>query len=173
MIIIMYISTTIPIYMRLNHGLALMDKIIKISEATLIALHAMALLVQMPSGQPLSVKHMAGTLDISADHLSKIMQRLEKRRLVNAVRGPKGGFLPVQTAAQLPIIRIFEIFEGSLSFSGCLMRRSTCKKKVCSLSLLLGSLHGQIIDFLQKTRLKDINPLDATLVETHTNATLI
>jgi Rrf2 family protein len=147
-----------------------MDHIIKISEATAIALHAMALLAQRPPGQPLSVKQIAGTLGISADHLSKILQRLEKELLVQSVRGPKGGYLIVPMAAQLPMLKVFAIFEGPLSFSGCLMRRSVCKTKPCSLSLLLGNLHDQIIDFLKKTRIKDINPFDVSLTRSHAHA---
>ncbi len=141
-----------------------MANIIKVSEATAIALHGMALLVHMPRGKPLSVKQIAGTLGISADHLSKIMQRLEKERLVRSVRGPKGGFLPVEAAGRLPMLRIFEIFEGPISFSGCLMRRTTCKEESCSLSVLLCNLQNMIVDFLRKTSIKDIRPFDAALM---------
>ena len=147
-----------------------MASIVKISEATSIALHAIALLVQMPPGRPLSVKHIAGTLGISADHLSKILQRLEKELLVKSVRGPKGGYLLVPMVAQMPLLRVFEIFEGRLSFSGCLMRRPVCKTKACGLSLLLGNLQNQIIDFLKKTCVKDINPLDVSLTTSRVNA---
>jgi len=146
-----------------------MANLVKITEATAIALHAMALLVQMPPGQPLSVKHIAGTLGISADHLSKILQRLEKECMVKSVRGPKGGYLLVPMVAQLPLLRVFELFEGPLSFSGCLMRRSVCKTKACNLSLLLGNLQNQIIDFLKKTRVKDMNPFDVSLTRYRVN----
>ena len=59
--------------------------ILKISEAAAIALHAMVVLAKNPD-KLVSVKDISATLDISSNHLSKVMQRLNKAGLINSIK---------------------------------------------------------------------------------------
>ena len=65
--------------------------IIKISEAASIAFHALLELVKTQD-KLLSVKEIAARLEVSANHLSKIMQRLNKAGFIESIKGFNGGF---------------------------------------------------------------------------------
>jgi len=64
-----------------------MDGILRISKAASIALHAMALLATSPSRR-FTVNEIAGHLNSSSAHLSKVCQRLARLGLLKVIRGP-------------------------------------------------------------------------------------
>jgi len=68
-----------------------MSNILRISEAASIALHAMIILASKQE-ELVSVKDIASQLEISGNHLSKVLQRLVKAELVISIKGSKGGF---------------------------------------------------------------------------------
>ena len=62
---------------------------IKISEASSLAIHAMVFLAAKP-GEKLSTSYIASEIKVSEAHLSKVLQRLNKVGLVVSSRGPSG-----------------------------------------------------------------------------------
>ncbi len=127
----------------------------KISEATSLALHSLALLAQ-GRGRHYSVKELAGLLSASEAHLSKILQRMSKMGLVNSTRGPGGGFDLARAAERIRLIEIYEEFEGPVRTSGCLLDQSVCAGRACILGGILGDISTRFVSYLKQTSVAEI-----------------
>ena len=67
-----------------------MNKVVQLSEASSIGIHAMVLIAQ--SEVHMNVSDLAERIGASRNHLAKVMQRLVKDGFVKSSRGPTGGF---------------------------------------------------------------------------------
>ncbi len=127
--------------------------ILKISEAASIGLHAMMILAQ--NGDKLvSVKEIATTLDVSANHLSKVMQRLNKAGFIESVKGFNGGFRLLLSPDEITFLDIYEIFDGKLKSSSCLLSHDECVDK-CIFGDLISSVNKQVKEKFETTKLSD------------------
>jgi len=113
-----------------------MQTIFKISEAAVIALHAVDLMGKEPKKLH-SAAGMAGELGVSYNHLSKILQRLTKAGFVSPLRGPRGGFSLAERTSRATLKELIEAIEGPMIFSGCMMGNKVCGRKSCLFSRLL------------------------------------
>jgi Rrf2 family transcriptional regulator, nitric oxide-sensitive transcriptional repressor len=129
---------------------------LKISEATSLALHSLALLAD-GQGRNFSVKELAGRLAASEAHLSKILQRMNKMGLVNSTRGPGGGFDLAQPPERIRLIDVYEEFEGPVNVSGCLLDHNVCTGGACLLGGILGDISKQFVTYLKQTSLSEID----------------
>lgn len=127
--------------------------ILKISEAASIALHAM---IELAKNQDkfVSVKEIAAKLDVSANHLSKVMQRLTKAGLIESIKGFNGGFKLSVKPEKISFLEIYEIFDGKLKGSNCLLSHNDCKSN-CIFGDLISSINKQVKDKFAKTKLSD------------------
>lgn len=131
---------------------------INISQAASLALHAMAILAA-ESPNSCTTAELAKRLDASAAHLSKIMQRLRKAGLVEASRGPSGGFWLSRPAEEITLLEAYEAIEGRLNEKSCLMHNPVCRGHGCIFADLLGDLGKQVRDYLSSTTLADVEQL--------------
>lgn len=130
-----------------------MAGIIKISEAASIALHAMIELAKKKD-KLLSVKEIAVKLDVSANHLSKVMQRLNKAGFIDSIKGFNGGFRLARKAADVDFLQIYELFDGKLKDTNCILAKHECGDK-CIFGDLVTSITEQVKDKFKKTKLSD------------------
>jgi Rrf2 family protein len=68
-----------------------MSKIVTMSEAASIAVHAMVLIAR--SEKNINVNQLSELTGASKNHIAKVMQRLVKQNLIKSTRGPSGGFV--------------------------------------------------------------------------------
>lgn len=127
--------------------------ILKISEAASIALHAMVVLARN-QGKLVNVKEMAFALEVSANHLSKVMQRLNKAGLIDSIKGYNGGFKLLKEPEDISFLAIYEVIDGKLANSSCLLSKEVCKQE-CILADLVDSVNKQVKDKFEKTKLSD------------------
>lgn len=127
--------------------------ILKISEAASIALHAMIELAKKQD-KLISVKEIANTLDVSANHLSKVMQRLTKAGFVESIKGFNGGFKIAGKVEDITFLEIYELFDGKLKDSNCLLAHQECKSN-CIFGDLISSINKQVKEAFVKTKLSD------------------
>jgi len=113
-----------------------MQATFKISEAAVIALHAVDLMGREPE-KLRSASGIAAELGVSYNHLSKVLQRLTKAGLVSPLRGPRGGFALAGRTGSATLKEIIEAIEGPMKFSDCMMGDSVCGRKSCLFSRLL------------------------------------
>ena len=132
-----------------------MAKVLRISEAASLALHAMVLLAAGPD-ERLSTRRIADRLSASSFHLSKVLQRLAHVGLVTSMRGPKGGFALARPARSITLLEIYEAIEGPLTASECLLEAPVCRFRKCILGGLVGHLNNRIRDYLAGKRLSQL-----------------
>jgi Rrf2 family protein len=128
-----------------------MSGVVKFSEAASLALHTMGLLAAGP--EPARTTHeMAERLDVSENHLAKVLQRLGKAGLVASARGPSGGFHLLRPPGEVTLLEVYEAIEGPLGVSACLFAAARCNGE-CILGGLLADVGEQIRSRLAATRL--------------------
>jgi Rrf2 family protein len=131
-----------------------MVKILNITEGSTIAMHA-ALLLSKGAGKPITTNDAAESLKVSAAHLSKVLQRMTKAGIINAVRGPKGGYLLSRPLSEIRLLDILEAVEGPMKLSSCLMSVRRCGGDGCMLGGLLDNINSQVLRHFEK-RLSDL-----------------
>lgn len=132
-----------------------MKKILSISDAASLAMHTMCILAS--SHQRLfNTKQLAGLLNASEHHLSKVLQRLAKTEIIKSVRGPSGGFRIAPSWEQITLIEIYELMEGPFKPEECLLGTPVCTGNDCILGDLLKNVNRQIKDSLGQTKLSDM-----------------
>ncbi|MFA6032526.1 MAG: Rrf2 family transcriptional regulator [Myxococcota bacterium] len=129
-----------------------MGKVIKISDAATLAIHAMKVMSVNGIGTQ-SVMQMAEKLKVSEAHLAKVLQRLTRAKLVKSVRGPGGGFKLGRGAEKVTLSDIYETIEGPLEIVGCLLGEPVCPESTCELSVKLIEAQEAIKKYLSETTL--------------------
>jgi len=132
-----------------------MNNILRISDATSLALHSMVLLAANED-EVLSTREIAATLQVSQAHLSKVMQRLAKVGLVASTRGPRGGFKLGKAGEQISLLEVYQAIEGALAASHCLLGTPICKGEKCILGGLLAMMNRQTREYLAGTSLAEL-----------------
>lgn len=133
------------------------NNILKISEAASIALHAMIELAQnidKNSGKLISVKEISAKFDVSANHLSKVMQRLNKAGFIASIKGFNGGFKLTVKPEEVTFLEIYELFDGKLRTTNCILQKHDCGDK-CIFGDLIFSINNQVRERFERTKLSD------------------
>jgi Rrf2 family protein len=136
-----------------------MAGLLRISEAYVLAFHAMAYLVNSSSDRPVSAADLAATFHVSEAHLAKVLQRLARLGLLASRRGPKGGFVLSCDPAQVTLLDIHTAVDGPLDENTCLLGEHMCEPGTCVMESLLRDVHHMVREQLAKTRLADLAPL--------------
>ncbi|VGO21541.1 RrF2 family transcriptional regulator [Pontiella sulfatireligans] len=132
-----------------------MADIIKISDATALALHSMVQLATDPQGQSTTAE-IAELFDASRHHLAKVHQRLTKAGLIHSQRGPSGGVGLAKAPGKITLLEIYEVMEGSMLCNPCLFGKDVCPRTDCVLGALLPGLARQVRDYFEQTTLAQL-----------------
>ncbi|OGK12130.1 MAG: hypothetical protein A2W80_11485 [Candidatus Riflebacteria bacterium GWC2_50_8] len=141
-----------------------MANIVHFSEAASIGFHAMVLLARFPEKE-MHRHDIAVIIHVSEAHLSKVLQRLRRAGLINAVRGPNGGYKLAVDPATIFLRNIYVTIDGEPERPGCLLNSPRCVAKSCLLGNLISDLSGQVDDFLAKTTLQMVCCSGMAIVE--------
>lgn len=88
--------------------------------STDIALRALMLLANEPSGQPLNVDKLSRLLgNLSRNHLHKIVQNLAALKLVRTIRGKSGGVVLAVAPETIKIGQLIRALEGDQAVVEC------------------------------------------------------
>lgn len=129
---------------------------LRISDASSMAMHAMALLAVEPEAS-LSTRSIATCFHISESHLAKVMQRLVKVGLVTSVRGPKGGFSLARDPRRITLLEVFTAIEGPVGATGCVFAVAQCDGISCILGSVMAKANHLLLDHLSSTDLETIS----------------
>lgn len=127
-----------------------MTRLLKMSDATALGLHAMVYLAERPDGI-ITTNEIAAYLKVSEAHLSKVLQRLAKVGLVKSVRGPKGGFTLTNNSDKTHLLAIYEALEGPFPNLSCLFPTPICDNTDCIMGGVLTKLSREIREYLATT----------------------
>lgn len=128
------------------------NSLLKISEAATIGLHAMIMLAKNEE-KMLPLKVIAKSINVSANHLSKVMQRLNKAGFIESIKGFNGGFKLALNPEEVSFLEIYETFDGKLKCGNCLLTNN-CEKN-CIFGDLVSSINKQVKEKFSQTKLSD------------------
>lgn len=128
------------------------NSLLKISEAATIGLHAMIMLAKN-NEKLISLNVIAKSINVSANHLSKVMQRLNKAGFIESIKGYNGGFKLAINPEEISFLEIYETFDGKLKCGNCLLTNN-CEKD-CIFGDLISSVNKQVKEKFEQTKLSD------------------
>jgi Rrf2 family protein len=73
-----------------------------------------------------SVSELAKELKIPRPFLRKILQLLNKKRILRSYKGKDGGFLLARPANRIFLLDLIKIFQGPLKLNECLLKKIIC-----------------------------------------------
>lgn len=131
-----------------------MQSVLKISDAASIALHAMTY-ITFHRDETVCTKEIANNFGVSANHLSKVLQRLVKAGLLRSVKGPSGGFELTRKCEDISFLEIYEAIDGKLSTGCCLFGKDLCQCETCIMGDFLNKTNKSVREFFGNKRLSD------------------
>ncbi len=128
-----------------------MSKVVTLSEASTIGLHAMVLIAR--AGEGMNVQTIADKTGSSRHHIAKVMQRLVKDNLLTSTRGPSGGFILKKDPDEINLLQIYECIEGEIEVSDCPLDHEICAFEKCLMNNLTQTMTKQVIEYLESRSL--------------------
>lgn len=129
-----------------------MAKIIHLSEAASLGIHAMVLIAQQD--KHVKVNDLAEQIGASRNHLAKVLQQVVKFGYLKSVRGPGGGFMLNKPVSQISILEIYEAIEGKIEMPDCPLDRPLCPFNMCLMSNLLKDVTTNVREYFQNSTLE-------------------
>ncbi len=98
------------------------------------------------------VSELNRNLRIPGPFLRKILQILNKKRLLRSYKGKGGGFMLALAPSKIFLADLIEIFQGSLKLNECIFKKRICPDiKTCKLKKRIDNIQKHVI-----SELKDI-----------------
>lgn len=129
-----------------------MANLLKLSEATALALHTMVIISKQDDS--ISAAPMAQQLSASEAHVFKVLQQLVRAGLLRSKRGPNGGYVLARKAEEITLMDVYEVFEGAMRKDGCLFSKSVCGELDCILGGLVEDVRTKVVEHFSSTTLK-------------------
>lgn len=130
-----------------------MSKIVSLSEAASIAIHAMILIAR--SGEKMNVLEIAEKTGSSKHHIAKVMQRLVKDGFLTSGRGPMGGFAINKDLNDITLLQIYECIEGEIKIQRCFQEKQICPFDLCFMNNITQTMTQTMKDYLHKQTLQN------------------
>jgi Rrf2 family protein len=122
------------------------------------ALRAMINLASHYGNEPVSTKTIAAEEEISYQLACKLMQRLQKAKLVTSCMGAKGGFRLNREPSKISLLEVIDAIQGPISLNRCLLGTNACQKqKNCSVKSKLAGLQDSINGYLTGITLDELS----------------
>ena len=128
-----------------------MARLVQLSEAASLGLHAMVLIAQ--SDIHVNVNVLAERMGASKNHLAKVLQQLVKYHFLKSVRGPNGGFKLNKPTTDITILDIYEAIDGTIDIHECPLDRKICPFNKCLMGGLIKDMTSQFKEYFQSQTL--------------------
>tara|TARA_B100000427_G_scaffold316620_1_gene311855 strand:- start:953 stop:1351 length:399 start_codon:yes stop_codon:yes gene_type:complete len=129
---------------------------LKITRKVEYALIALRHLQQMEQGQLSSAKSMASEYGIPQELLAKILQKLAKEKIVQALKGPRGGYQILKDPKKVNMTKFFEILEGPMGIMDCYFDSNCEQINGCTIREPINRINERIRGMFDKMTLADI-----------------
>lgn len=107
--------------------------------------------------EPVFLKDIARSEDISEKYLSQIIIPLKAKGLVTTFRGAHGGYLLSRPASEIKLRDIIEPLEGDLGLVDCVGAPDICGKSTeCVTRDVWNEMSSMLLDFLDSFTLEDL-----------------
>jgi len=97
-------------------------------------------------------------LDVSYNHLSKLIQRMRKAGLVRTAQGKQGGVVLLKDPSEINLRMIVDLMDGPTQLSECFGESSTCAldHDGCKLKTALGRVQLTLNTEMEQVRLTSL-----------------
>ena len=97
-----------------------------LSQTGIYAIRAMGYIESKQDGKPLLTRTIAEEMQIPANFLSKILNRLVQAGLIQSIRGRNGGFVMVKPPSEIFIRDVVDLFMQLDDYKDCLLGLKKC-----------------------------------------------
>ena len=123
------------------------------------AVMALADLANFSDQNPVPLRDISLRQGISLVYLEQLFLKLKKNKIVNSVRGKKGGYVLNKNATEIKISEVLLAVEEKVKTVGCEKHsKKACngKSSKCITHNLWDELEGYINNFFEKKKLSDL-----------------
>jgi Rrf2 family iron-sulfur cluster assembly transcriptional regulator len=121
------------------------------------AIRAMVYLAGHQRKEPVSARQISDGQNISYGLACKLLQRLQKNKLVKSTMGPKGGFCLNREPSKINLLKIIEAIQGPVCLNRCLLDSNFCaRRKNCIVRKKLSKLQEEINRSLAEIKLEEL-----------------
>ena len=131
----------------------------KLSSKGRYAVMALADLAKFDPNEPISLRDISLRQGISLVYLEQLFLKLKKNKIVNSVRGNKGGYTLNRSASEIKISEVFLAVEEKVKTVGCEKHSNKgCNGKSvkCITHNLWDELEEYINSFFEKKKISDL-----------------
>ena len=120
------------------------------------AIRAMCFMAKA-GGKRIPVTEIVKALGIPRPFMRKILQTLNRRRLVRSYKGKGGGFSVDCKCGNVRLTDVIEAFQGPLKLNECLFKRSVCPNVgTCPLKSRIDKVERRVISELRGITIKEL-----------------
>jgi len=104
------------------------------------------------------VKEIATGIDAPEHFIAKILQDLGKKKLVNSVKGPNGGFYMDKLNLTSSIADVVKAIDGDSIYKDCVIGLKLCSEKnPCPVHFEFKEIKRNLISMLEENTIADFN----------------
>ena len=94
----------------------------------------------------ISVAELVKELKIPQPFLRKVLQVLNRKKILKSHKGKGGGFMLAFPVQKIFLVDLIEIFQGSLRLNECFFKKMACpNRKTCALKKKIDSIERYVI----------------------------
>lgn len=104
-----------------------------------------------------SASDLVKNLKIPRPFLRKVLQRLNKAKVLISHRGKEGGFLLAKSTNRIFLVDLINIFQGPLQLNECLFKKKICpNRNLCRLKKKIDTIERHVTSKLKEITLADL-----------------
>ena len=127
------------------------------SAATKYAIRAVCHLAALPPGKRSQAKEISERLEIPYHYLSKILQDLARKGILDSSKGPGGGFRLAGPPERTSLYALIEAVEGPISDDDCVLGLAICSDEApCPMHEFWKSFRDTFRGRMQSVSLEDV-----------------
>ena len=129
---------------------------LKITRKAEYALIALRHLNGLKDGELATVKEISTQYGIPQELLAKALQQLARAKVIEATKGPSGGYKLVRDPHEINMTNFFEILEGPMGIMDCYFDSGCNQLSACNIRTPINRINDSIRTIFNKLTLADI-----------------
>jgi len=129
---------------------------LKITRKAEYALIALRHLNGLKDGELATVKDISTQYGIPQELLAKALQQLARAKVIEATKGPSGGYKLVRDPHEINMTNFFEILEGPMGIMDCYFDSGCNQLSACNIRTPINRINDSIRTIFNKLTLADI-----------------
>ena len=129
---------------------------LKISRKVEYALIALRHLQAQDERELTSAKELAKTYGVPQELLAKVLQRLAKKNIIDAVKGPQGGYRLSIDPNNMKLTEFFEVIEGPMGIMDCYFDSGCEQMDGCTIRTPINRINDSIRTMFNNMTLAEI-----------------